>query len=113
MRIRGTQVPVAALIGAPLTFAIWVVALVTHDAARIAGPIWLAFGARRLHRLPARARERVLGRVTPAIGDLVPDLEGVYERILVPMKIGLIGEEVLATAIRLAEERAARFTSCT
>jgi nucleotide-binding universal stress UspA family protein len=32
-------------------------------------------------------------------------VEGAYERILVPMKIGPIGEEVLATAIKLAEER--------
>jgi nucleotide-binding universal stress UspA family protein len=32
---------------------------------------------------------------------------GDYERILVPMKIGLIGEEVLATAIKLAEEEGA------
>ena len=34
----------------------------------------------------------------------VPEIEGAYERILVPMKIGLIGEEVLGTALRLAEE---------
>ena len=33
--------------------------------------------------------------MTPAIGDLVPDREGAYERILVPMKLGIIGEEVL------------------
>jgi nucleotide-binding universal stress UspA family protein len=46
-----------------------------------------------------------MGRVTPAVGDLVPEIEGAYERILVPMKIGLIGEEVLGTALRLAEER--------
>lgn len=32
---------------------------------------------------------------------------GAYERILVPMKIGLIGEEVMATAIKLAEEEGA------
>jgi nucleotide-binding universal stress UspA family protein len=42
--------------------------------------------------------------VTPAVGDLVPELEGTYKRILVPMKIGPIGEEVLGTAIKLAEE---------
>ena len=36
--------------------------------------------------------------------DLVPHIEGAYQRILVPMKLGPIGEEVLATAIRLAEE---------
>jgi len=35
VRIRGADVPVAALVGAPLTFAIWVAALLTHDAARI------------------------------------------------------------------------------
>ena len=31
-------------------------------------------------------------------------MPGAFERILVPMKIGLIGEEVLGTAIKLAEE---------
>ena len=84
---------------------IWIFAILTHDAARIAGPIWLAFGALVFVGSRITARERVLGRVTPAIGDLVPDIEGTYKRILVPMKIGLIGEEVLGTAFRLAEEQ--------
>jgi APA family basic amino acid/polyamine antiporter len=105
VRIRGTEVPLAALIGAPLTFVIWIFAILTHDAARIAGPIWLVFGALVFVGSRISARERVLGRVTPAIGDLVPDMEGTYKRILVPMKIGLIGEEVLGTAFRLAEEK--------
>jgi APA family basic amino acid/polyamine antiporter len=105
VRIRGADIPVVALVGAPLTFAIWVSALLTHDAARIAGPIWLAIGAVVFIGSRLAAREKVLGRVTPAVGDLVPEIEGAYERILVPMKIGLIGEEVLGTALRLAEER--------
>jgi APA family basic amino acid/polyamine antiporter len=105
IRIRGTAVPVAALIGAPLTLAIWLAALLTHEAARIAGPIWLGLGAVVFIGSRIAARERVLGRVTPAVGDLVPEIEGAYERILVPMKIGLIGEEVLGTALRLAEEQ--------
>ncbi|HYZ19735.1 MAG TPA: universal stress protein [Gaiellaceae bacterium] len=104
VRIRGTEVPLAALVGAPLTFAIWVVSLVTHDAARVAGPIWLAIGAVVYVSSRLAGQETVLGRVTPAVGDLVPEVEGAYKRILVPMKIGPIGEEVLATAIRLAEE---------
>jgi APA family basic amino acid/polyamine antiporter len=108
VKIRGTDVPVPALIGAPLTFAIWIAALATHDAARIAGPIWLVIGAGVYVTSRVAAREKVLGRVTPAIGDLVPELEGVYQRILVPMKLGLIGEEVLGTAIKLAEERGCR-----
>jgi len=41
-------------------------------------------------------------------GDLVPKPEGVYERILVPLKLGPIGDEVLATAVKLAGEHAAR-----
>ena len=105
VRFRGTAVPVAALIGAPLTLAIWIVAIGTHHAARVAGPVWLALGAVVFIVSRLVAREKVLGRVTPAVGDLVPEIEGAYERILVPMKIGMIGEEVLGTALRLAEER--------
>jgi APA family basic amino acid/polyamine antiporter len=105
VRIRGTEVPVAALIGAPLTLAIWIAAIATHDAARVAGPAWLAFGIVVYTSSRLVAHERVLGRVTLPVGDLVPDIEGAYKRILVPMKIGIIGEEVLGTALRLAEER--------
>ena len=105
VRIRGTEVPVAALIGAPITFAIWIAAIATHDAARVAGPIWVVFGIVVYTSSRLVAHERVLGRVTVPVGDLVPDIEGAYQRILVPMKIGLIGEEVLGTAMRLAEEQ--------
>jgi basic amino acid/polyamine antiporter, APA family len=107
VRIRGAQVPLPALIGAPLTFAIWVISLVTHDATRIAGPVWLALGAVVYIWTRLAGRETVLGRVVPAEPDLVPAPEGMYERILVPMKLGPIGEEVLATAIKLAEEHGA------
>ena len=111
IRVRGAGVPVAALIGAPLTFAILVSALVTHEETRIAGPLWLLFGscvyvATRLSR-----QQSVFGPVIPAMPDLVPELEGVYERILVPMKLGPIGEEILATAIKLAEERTCALTA--
>jgi len=36
---------------------------------------------------------------------------GDFERILVPVKIGLIGDEVLATAIKLAEDHDAAITA--
>jgi basic amino acid/polyamine antiporter, APA family len=105
VRVRGKSLPLAALVGAPLTFAIWILALTTHPAARIVGPIWLAVGA-GVYLLSRRyGRESLLGRVTPAEGQLDAAEEGAWERILVPLKIGAIGEEVLATAIRLAEER--------
>jgi basic amino acid/polyamine antiporter, APA family len=96
---------VVAIVGAPLTFAIWVLALVTHEATRIAGPVWLLLGAVVYVATRRAAHASVLGRVVPAEPDLVPAPEGAYERILVPMKLGPIGEEVLATAIKLAEER--------
>jgi basic amino acid/polyamine antiporter, APA family len=105
VRIRGADVPLAALIGTPITIAIWVIAMVTHGETRIAGPLWLLVGAAVYVSTRISRNESILGRVTPAEPDLVPELEGVYERILVPMKLGLIGEEVLATAIKLAEER--------
>jgi basic amino acid/polyamine antiporter, APA family len=105
VRVRGTPVPVAALVGAPLTLAIWIVALATHPAARVVGPIWLAFGVGVFLVSRRFGRQALLGRVTPAAGQLHEAEEGAYERILVPLKIGAIGEEVLATAIRLAEER--------
>jgi APA family basic amino acid/polyamine antiporter len=105
VRIRGTPVPVAALVGAPLTFAIWIVTMATHEATRIAGPLWLLLGAVVYVMTRLSSKQAILGRVVPAEPDLVPAAEGVYERILVPMKFGPIGEEVLATAIKLAEER--------
>jgi basic amino acid/polyamine antiporter, APA family len=105
VRIRGADVPLPALVGAPLTFAIWVMAMATHEATRVAGPAWLLIGA-AVYIGTRRSQHRpILGRVVPAEPDLVPAVEGVYERILVPMKLGPIGEEVLATAIKLAEER--------
>jgi basic amino acid/polyamine antiporter, APA family len=105
VRIRGVSVPVAALIGAPLTFTLWIAALATHDAARVAGPVWLVLGVAVFVLVRRAEHEPLLEHVEPAEADLVPEPEGIYESILVPVKLGPIGEEILATAIRLAEER--------
>jgi basic amino acid/polyamine antiporter, APA family len=105
VRIRGRPVPVAALIGIPLVIALWGVSLSTHAAARIGGPAWVLLGI----ALYAYARKRrgagLLEHVDAPVPDLVPAREGEYVRILVPVKLGPIGEEMLATAIKLAEER--------
>jgi APA family basic amino acid/polyamine antiporter len=105
VRIGGRRVPVAALIGIPLTVALWVVSLATHEAARIGGPAWLALGAALYVGVRVRRGAGLLEHVEAATPDLVPAEEGMYEKILVPVKIGPIGEEMLATAIKLAEER--------
>jgi basic amino acid/polyamine antiporter, APA family len=108
VRLRGRPVPVAALVGAPLTFAIWIASMATHPAARVAGPIWMLVGA-VVYVAVRRARgASLLEQVAAPVADLVPAEEGAYQRILVPLKLGPIGEEVLATAIKLAEEEHAR-----
>ena len=56
VRIRGVLLPLPALIGAPLTFAVWVLALITHPGARYAGPAWLLIGLGRLRRRAAPPR---------------------------------------------------------
>ncbi len=48
-----------------------------------------------------------MGRATPAVPDLVATPEHELRTILVPLKLSNVGEEVLATAMKLAEEREA------
>jgi APA family basic amino acid/polyamine antiporter len=104
VRIRGVPVPLPALIGAPLTFAVWIAALATHRGALVAGPIWVVLGLVIYVLTRSAGHEPLLGRATPGAADLVPEPEGTYDTILVPLKLGPIGEEVLATAVKLAEE---------
>jgi APA family basic amino acid/polyamine antiporter len=104
VRIRGADVPIPAVVGFLLTMAVWVAAMVTHPGARYAGPIWLAAGL-VVYALVRRHRgEGLMERVVSP--DEQEELAGpVLSRILVPMKLGLIGEEMVATAVRLAQER--------
>ena len=96
---------VAPMLGAPLAIAIWLVAMVTHPAARYAGPIWLALGL--LLYLSVRRRAH-LGLLDEAetVSELPAGAD--FDRVLVPMKLGPIGEEMVATAVALAKERGAR-----
>jgi basic amino acid/polyamine antiporter, APA family len=104
LTVRGVQVPVPAVVGAVLTLGLWIVALATHEAARVVGPLWVLVGAVVYVAVRRVGREPVLASVVPADADLVPGAPPEYERVLVPVKLGPIGEEVLATALRLAEE---------
>jgi APA family basic amino acid/polyamine antiporter len=104
LTVRGVQVPVPAVVGAVLTLGLWIVAVATHEAARVVGPLWVLVGAVVYVAVRRVGREPVLASVVPADADLVPGAPPEYERVLVPVKLGPIGEEVLATALRLAEE---------
>jgi basic amino acid/polyamine antiporter, APA family len=100
------RVPIPSLVGALLTFTAWIIALATHVGARYAGPAWLALGL-VLYVVVRKSRgEGLLERVVSA--DEHRGLaEAEYSRILVPMKLGDIGEEMVATAVKLAQERGA------
>jgi basic amino acid/polyamine antiporter, APA family len=103
--------PFVGVVGAALTAAIWVLSIATHEAARIAGPIWLVIGGAIYAYVRKSRGERLTARVRAPIADIVPSREGEYRRILVPVKLGPIGEEVFATALRLAEELSAAITA--
>src|SRR5947207_3087237 len=100
------RIPVPSLVGAALTFVVWVDALATHVGARFAGPAWLAVG---LVIYVGVRRSRGEGLFEPVISADEPRglAEAEFSKILVPMKLGEIGEEMIATAVKLAEERGA------
>jgi APA family basic amino acid/polyamine antiporter len=103
VRVRGVEVPVPAAVGLVATALVWVAAMATHAGARYAGPSWLA-GGLVVYGLVRRARgEGLLEHVVSPDEQDLPEPE--LTRILVPMKLGLIGEEMLATAVKLAQER--------
>jgi APA family basic amino acid/polyamine antiporter len=108
--IRGILVPIPALVGAPLTFAVWVLALATHPSARYGGSLWLLVGIVVFVAVRRSQRRGLLEHVVP-VEELPPGAE--FRRILVPMKIGDIGEEMVATAIALAKERGAEIDAIT
>ena len=102
---RPFRAPILApLIGAPIAIAVWIVAMVTHPAARYAGPVWLAAGLLLYVVVRRRAHSGLLHENDPP-GELPAGL--VFRRVLVPMKLGPIGEEMVATAVALAKEREA------
>ena len=105
IRVRGADVPLPSVIGALSTTAIFVAAMVTHIGARYGGPIWLGCGI-VVYLLVRRGRGTgLLEHVEPVEEDELPHAE--FSKILVPMKLGEIGEEMVATAVKLAQERGA------
>jgi APA family basic amino acid/polyamine antiporter len=105
VRVRGADIPVPSVVGALATAAIFVAAMATHIGARYGGPIWLAVGG-VVYLLVRRERGAgLLEHVEPVEEEELPKAE--FSKILVPMKLGDIGEEMVATAVKLAQERGA------
>jgi basic amino acid/polyamine antiporter, APA family len=106
LRIRGADVPLPTILGTLATAAIFVAAMATHIGARYAGPGWLAAGAVVYLLVRRRSGTGLLEHVEPATEEELPHAE--FSKILVPMKLGDIGEEMVATAVKLAQERGAQ-----
>jgi nucleotide-binding universal stress UspA family protein len=98
-------IPAPAVVGLAATVATLVVALVTHPGARYGGPLWLLAGLALFVGVRRRAGEGILERVVSTDEQRLPETR--FHRILVPMKLGDIGEEMVATAIKLAQESTA------
>lgn len=107
VRLHGVPVPLPALAGAAVTLSLWGAAVATHAGARIGGPLWLLAGIVLFSSVRMRERKPILGPVAAPAPSLVPEEPGAYRRILVPLKLGAIGEEALAAALRLAGEHGA------
>jgi APA family basic amino acid/polyamine antiporter len=110
VRIRGVALPLAALVGLPLTLAVWGAMLATHQRSLMGGVIWLGLGVVVYVTVRVRHREHLFDTVVPAEAEIAPEPEGLYQRILVPLKAGPLGEDVLGTAIKLAEELGGQVT---
>jgi APA family basic amino acid/polyamine antiporter len=105
VRVRGVEVPLPAVVGSVLTFAIWIDAIATHSGARYGGPLWLLAGLVVFGVVRVARGEGMLAHVEAPPEEL-PETE--FSSILVPMKLGAIGEEMIATAVRLAQDRGAQ-----
>ena len=105
MRIRGVVVPLPSVFGALCTAAVFVVAMVTHAGARYGGPVWLLAGV-VVYVMVRRSRGAgLMEHLVSADEQVLP--EAAFTKILVPMKLGEIGEEMVATAVRLAQDDSA------
>jgi basic amino acid/polyamine antiporter, APA family len=99
VRIRGSEIPMTAVLGAIGTFAAWCAVVVLHPEARTIGIPWMLVGMagylvyRRRQGLDASSRHKIARPERP------PDFEELeYRTALVP----IFGDDVSALALRSA-----------
>jgi APA family basic amino acid/polyamine antiporter len=105
IRVFGGELPLPAVLGAVLTIFIFALTMLTHEAARYGGPIWLAAGLVIFGLVRRQRGTGLLEQVASGGEQELPEAR--FATILVPMKMGDIGEEMMATAVRIAQERSA------
>ncbi len=103
VEIGGATIPLPSVVGAVATAAVFVVAMATHIGARYGGSAWLVAGVGVYLLVRRRSGAGLLEHVAAPDEQTLPEAE--FSKILVPMKLGEIGEEMVATAVKLAQER--------
>lgn len=103
IKVFGGELPLPALLGAVLTIFVFALTMITHPAARYGGPIWLAIGLVIFGLVRRQRGTGLLERVAVGGEEELPEAR--FGTILVPMKLGDISEEMMATAVRIAQER--------
>ncbi|HEY2072244.1 MAG TPA: universal stress protein, partial [Gaiellaceae bacterium] len=105
VRIGTGVVPIPAVVGALATAAVFVAARITHIGARYGGSAWLLGGVVVYLLVRRSSGAGLLEHVLASDEQVLPQAQ--FSKILVPMKLGEIGEEMVATAVKLAQERSA------
>jgi APA family basic amino acid/polyamine antiporter len=105
IRVGGGELPIPALVGALLTAFVFVLTMITHVSARYGGPIWLGAGLLIFALVRVKRGAGLLEQVEGGDEEKVPEAR--FGTILVPMKAGEIGEEMMATAVKVAQDRRA------
>jgi APA family basic amino acid/polyamine antiporter len=103
IRVRGRLIPLTSVAGALLSFGAWVIALGTHPGARIVGPLWIIVGLLLYTGVRVRAGLPLLANVDLAEPPPAVNTELQQGAVVVPLeRLDQIGEEMMATACRLA-----------
>ena len=103
--IGGRLIPITSIVGGLLSFVAWVVALGTHPGARVVGPLWMIGGLLVYAVVRVRSGLPLVDRVEEAEAPPADIVELSHGAIVVPLeRLDPIGEEMMATACRLAVE---------
>ncbi|MDX6596443.1 MAG: basic amino acid/polyamine antiporter, family [Gaiellales bacterium] len=109
VRFGSSDVPVLALVGLAMSWALWVLDLGTHRAGRILPPIWLGLGLLVFVVMRRLTGQPLLKRIETVAPPPLEVIDMKFGTILVPLKArGPIEEEMLAIACKLAQEQGAR-----
>jgi basic amino acid/polyamine antiporter, APA family len=103
--VRGARLPLPALAGAVLSFAVWIGLVVTHTGARWVGAAWLVAGLVLYVGYRKSEDKSLFKRVTvPAAALRRERREVEYGSILVPLSGTPLDDDIVQTAGRLAAE---------